>query len=172
MAGNSESAAACMAGQGLQGITRTGYKMKKRLIAGMITLVLVPALINCSTKFDEDRYIIIDVHFTLQPVTETNRLWAVVFLAPNWTNELFRFSSGTNRIIIPLFKAINVGNFVGYMAIVYDSTGTGVLTAQRSIGFDNITPSNTLSPVAFLEIKTMFINVDLDSVNAGPCPFP
>jgi hypothetical protein len=147
--------------------------MKKRLIAMLITIVLFPILINCNTTFNEDRYVIIDVHYTgAPPVTETNRLWAVVFLAPNWTNELFRFSSGTNQIIIPLFKVINVGNFVGYIVIVFDSTGTGVLTAERSIGFDNIAPSNPLSPVAFLEIKTMSINVDLDSANAGPCPFP
>jgi len=130
-------------------------------------LVLLPFLFNCNTTFDEDRFVIIDVHFTLQPVTETNRLWAVVFLAPNWTNELFRFSLGTSSIIIPLLKTFNLNDFVGYVAVVYDSTGTGNLLNQQCIGFRNSQFINTatanLDSVAFLEIKTLFIDIDLDT---------
>ncbi len=148
--------------------------IKKRLVGIIITLVLLPFLFNCSTTFDEDRFIIIDVNFTLQPVNETNRLWAVVFLMPDWTSELFRFSSASNRIIIPFFKTFNISDMVGYVAVVYDSTGTGVLTGERCLGFNDNPPpppaTNVLSPIAFLEIKTLMLSIDLDSANAGPFP--
>jgi hypothetical protein len=94
----------------------------------------------------------------------------VVFLSPDWTGELFRFSSGTNRIMIPIFEFFNLGAFTGFLAVAYDANGDGVLTGERSIGYNDIHPSNILTPVSFLEIKTMALNIDLDSGNWGPFP--
>jgi hypothetical protein len=148
--------------------------MMKQFIATVITIIIVLFSGTCSENFNEDRYVIIDVHYTLGVVSETNRLWAVVFLSPDWNGELLRFSSGTTRIIIPILDLFNLDNFTGFLAVVHDANGDGVLTGERSIGFNDIPPpppaTNILSPVPFLEIKTMVLNIDLDSGNAGPFP--
>jgi len=155
------------------------YRTLKKFTIGraflIIGLFIIPLLITCSdTSFDEDRYVIINVNFTDAAVTETNRLWAVILLNNNWTGELFRFSSSTNQIIVPLFKTFNLSDFIGYIVVAFDSNGDGDLTGEQSIGFDNIGPSNPLSPVTFLEIKTLSLNIDLNiaTSNQGACPFP
>jgi hypothetical protein len=139
----------------------------------IIGLFIIPLLNTCSdTTFDEDRYVILNVNYTGGTVDDTHRLWAVLLLSADWTNELFRVSSETTQLTIPLYKSFNLDEFVGYIVVVHDLDGSGDLINDPCIGFNDITPSNPLSPVAFLEIKTMSINVDLDSVNAGLCPFP
>jgi len=142
----------------------------KQLIATAVTISIMLVSGSCSETFNEDRYVIVDVHYTGGPVDDTHRLWTVVFLSPDWTGELFRFSSGTTRILIPLFDLYNLDKFIGFLAVVHDANGDGVLTGERSIGYNDIHPSNILTPVSFLEIKTMALNIDLDSGNWGPFP--
>ena len=145
--------------------------MMKQLIATALTITLTLVSGSCSETFHEDRYVIINVNYTGGPVDDTHRLWAVVFLSPNWTSELFRFSSGTNRIIIPIFEFFNLGAFTGFLAVAYDADGDGVITNERSIGYNDIKPTNPLTPILFLEIKTMVLDIDLDSANFGPFPY-
>jgi hypothetical protein len=146
----------------------------RQFLAILLTFIIIPLFIDCSETFDEDRYVVINVNFTDAIVTETNRLWAVILLNNNWTGELFRFSSSTNQIIVPLFRTFNLGDITGYVVVAFDSNGDGDLSGEQSIGFDNIGPSNPLSPVTFLEIKTLSLNIDLNAAtsNQGPCPFP
>ncbi|OHD72272.1 MAG: hypothetical protein A2W19_13405 [Spirochaetes bacterium RBG_16_49_21] len=143
-------------------------------IAVLIIIIAAPFFTTCAEDtFNEDRYVIINVQLTpaLYPVDDAHPLWAVLFLSSDWTNELFRVSSGTTQLTIPLFKSYNLDEFIGYIAVVYDSTGTGNLQNQQCIGFQNSQYPAALDTVAFLEIKVMNINVDLDS-GTNNFPYP
>jgi hypothetical protein len=151
-------------------------KNLKQNIVILITLIIIPLFITCSdTSFDEDRYVIINVNYSggSGAVDSAHPLWAVIFLAPNWTNEFLRFSSATTQIMVPIFKSLNLNEFLGYVAVVYDSTGTGNLQNQLCIGYQNSQfvdfLTANLDAVAFLEIKTLSISVNLD---AGAANFP
>lgn len=140
----------------------------------IVSIALSIFINSCKdTGNDEDRYLIINVNYTPagQGIDAAHRLWAVILGSAAWGggNEIARFSSDSNQIIVPMFN-----QYTGYLVFAHDVDGDGLLNnaLDLSVGFNDIAPGNPLTSFVFLRIPTQVININLDSANAGPCAFP
>jgi hypothetical protein len=139
-------------------------KMKTLKQYAVILLLLLPVVFSCDTTKKQDPYLLINVNLDplANPVSKTNKLYAVFYVNPDWTLPWLTLNSSSNTIVTP---RMTIGDFPVFFEIVYDKDGNGIDSGDLYQGWFGKTDRTTdvLTPIVLTETDVMILNMDLDS---------